>query len=145
MRSGRHTGNVLLLLIASAVCTLGSLKQQVQQNSSILQLRPQTGQSLALSDFDRDGTAGDGVGRFESSSAHHYAGRCGSDSDSFTAPDESTQETADAGGNTFDQIANGVCSAPRGSAVVLQLQTPALFWSTEGRNPSQRGPPPALI
>jgi hypothetical protein len=136
---------MLLLLIASAVCILGSPKQQVQQNSSILQLRPQTGQSLPLSDFDGDGTIGDGVGRLEPASAHYYAGRFGSGSESFTAPDESTQETADAGGNTFDQITNAVCPAPRGSTVVLQLQTPALFWSTDRHNPSERGPPPALI
>ena len=136
---------MLLLLIASAICALGSPKQQVQSSSSKFQLGPQTGQSLALLDFDREGTTdkallgggesrrcveiflsgsgtfsllcfstrfeahgppftgnlnrngdtdlsgtdadvavvwlGNGVGRFERSSAHYYAGRFGSGSE----------------------------------------------------------------
>jgi hypothetical protein len=56
MRSGRHTGRMLLLLIAIAVCALGSPKRQVQPHSSLSQPCLHFGQSLALSDFDRDGT-----------------------------------------------------------------------------------------
>lgn len=146
MRAGRHTGRILLLLIASAICALGSPKQHVQPGSSILQLRPQTGQSLALSDFDRDGTtdrARLGGGGSLKSVAIFLSGS-GTFS-TLTAPDESTQETADTGGSTSDQITNAVCPAPRSSTVVVRRQSPEFYWSTDGRNPSQRGPPPALV
>lgn len=210
MRSGRHTGRMLLLLIAIAVCALGSPKQQVHADSRVSQQWLQFGQSLALSDFDRDGTTdrgrfgaaglrksveiflsgsgtflrlhfntraetygslfaqdldndgdtdliwidlvrpdavvvwlGDGVGRFERVAAHEYAGRFAPGAETITAPDESTQETADASGSacTLDQIADCGCSALRGSAVLVSHQSPVAISSGDRCHPSQRGPP----
>ena len=203
-------GRMLLLLIAIAVCALGSPKQQVRTDSSLDQPWLQFGQSLALSDFDRDGNTdrarlaaaglrksveiflsgsgtfsrlhfntraealgsifthdlnndgdadliwtdltrpdavvvwlGDGVGRFERVAAHEYAGRFAPGAESISAPDESTQETADASGSscTLDQVADGGCSALRGSAVLVSHHGPIAISSSERCHPSQRGPP----
>jgi hypothetical protein len=124
MRSHRHTGRMLLLLIAIAVCALGLPKQQSQAESSLSQL-------------------GDGVGRFERIAAHEYAGRFAPGAESITAPDESTQETADASGSacTLDQIADAGCSTLRGSAVLVSHQSPVTISSGDRYHPSQRGPP----
>ena len=143
MRSRRHTGRMFLLLIAIAVCALGSPKRQVQPNPSVSQPFLQFGQSLALSDFDRDGTTDrarlGAAGLRKSIEIIRFA----PGAESITAPDEATQETADASGSAcaLDQIADGGCSALRGSSVLVSHQSPLTISSGDRCHPSQRGPP----
>jgi hypothetical protein len=86
---------------------------------------------------------GDGVGQFERVAAHLYAGRFAPGTESITAPDELTQETADASVSayTLDQIADGGCSALRGSDVPASHPSPVTSSSGDRCHPSQRGPP----
>jgi hypothetical protein len=142
MLSGRHTGRMFLLLIAIAVCALGSPKRQVQPDPSLGQASLQFGQSLALSDFDRDGTTDrarlGAAGLRKSVEIIRFA----PGAESITAPDESSQETADAStGCTLDQIPHGGCSALRGSSVLVSHQSPVSISSGDRCHPSQRGPP----
>lgn len=148
MRPCRHTGKMLFLLIAIAICAVGS-SIQVDADSSPALARLRFGQSVAQSDFDLDGTvdrARLARDRARVSVEIFLSGSC-SDAATLTSPDESTQESADADGNNreSDQIVIALCSALHGLAFPVSHQSPASLASGAGRFPSERSPPPVLI
>jgi hypothetical protein len=124
---------MLLLLIALAVCALGSPKPPVQRDLAPNQPIVQFGQSLAVPDFDQDGTIDrarlSGTGLRKNVELF------------LSASDGSSEETADQAETVSDQIVTTVCSTAPDQTVLISHQSFASVSSGADQRPSQRGPP----
>jgi|SRR6185436_1993017 hypothetical protein len=144
MRAQQHTGKIVFLLIALAVCVTSLPRQLVHADSSAGQER------LVRAQVMRPDVVlvwlGDVADRFEQARVSLCTNRCESGTQTLAVPDESTLETADTcGNNQSDQIIAAVCPGPQGSAVLVPHHNPASPMPGAGRSRSERSPPPSQI
>ena len=144
MREQQHTGKILFLFIAFAVCATSSPRQLIHADSVAGQ------EWLVPAQLMRPDILpvwlGDVAGRSEQARVSFCTNKCESGSQTLAVPDESTLETADTcGNNQSDQIATAICPGPQGSAVVVTPHSPGSPIPGSGRSCSERSPPPTQI